>query len=66
MVSAIYYTNMMIASIILSATEYWTFKDPSANDTTLQCSAEGEDERCSLSVPSDGINEAHLEVSSHG
>jgi len=39
--------------------EYWQHEDPSSEKTTLECSGEGEDIRCSASVPSKGINSAH-------
>jgi hypothetical protein len=46
--------------------EYWQTTEPESQarveDTTVQCDPEGEDPRCSLSVPSRGINSAHTRV----
>ncbi|KAH6909359.1 Alpha/Beta hydrolase protein [Coprinopsis sp. MPI-PUGE-AT-0042] len=43
--------------------EYWQTTEPGSQarveDTTVQCDPDGEDPRCSLSVPSRGINAAH-------
>ncbi|ESK86031.1 feruloyl esterase a [Moniliophthora roreri MCA 2997] len=41
--------------------EYWQTVSPASSETTLQCSrTNGEDPRCSASVPSGGINEDHM------
>ncbi|KAK7461704.1 hypothetical protein VKT23_008130 [Stygiomarasmius scandens] len=40
--------------------EYWQSNDPASEDNLYQCSAEGEDPRCSASVPSGGVNTAHM------
>ncbi|KAF9007400.1 Alpha/Beta hydrolase protein [Cyathus striatus] len=40
--------------------EYWQHADPVSEETTLQCSADGEDSRCSASIPTGGINAAHM------
>jgi len=40
--------------------EYWQFIDPPLPVTTKQCGAHGEDLLCSASIPSGGINVAHL------
>jgi len=40
--------------------EYWQNPDPPSEKTTHQCSADGEDPSCSASVPSKGINPAHV------
>ncbi|TFK53449.1 alpha/beta-hydrolase [Heliocybe sulcata] len=40
--------------------EYWQNPDPPSAATTVQCAADGEDPTCSDSVPSGGINAAHL------
>jgi len=40
--------------------EYWQKIDPASAETTLQCSADGEDPTCSASIPSGGINPAHI------
>ncbi|KAF8907797.1 alpha/beta-hydrolase [Mucidula mucida] len=40
--------------------EYWQKEDPASEDTTVRCSADGEDPRCSASVPSEGVNYAHM------
>ncbi|KAF8628987.1 hypothetical protein AX15_003610 [Amanita polypyramis BW_CC] len=39
--------------------EYWETHDPPAAATTVQCSAGGEDQACSASVPSKGFTPAH-------
>lgn len=39
--------------------EYWQTEDPPKGSSTKQCSADGEDPRCSASVPSKGVNAAH-------
>ncbi|KAF8626594.1 hypothetical protein AX17_006512 [Amanita inopinata Kibby_2008] len=39
--------------------EYWETCDPASCDTTVQCSADGEDGQCSASVPSKGFTPAH-------
>ncbi|PPQ63563.1 hypothetical protein CVT24_004860, partial [Panaeolus cyanescens] len=39
--------------------EYWQYADPASANTTVQCSAEGEDPLCSASIPSRGVNPAH-------
>ncbi|KAF8333871.1 alpha/beta-hydrolase [Amanita rubescens] len=41
------------------AFEYWETRDPPACLTTVQCSADGEDQACSASVPSMGFTPAH-------
>ncbi|KAL0574308.1 hypothetical protein V5O48_007646 [Marasmius crinis-equi] len=40
--------------------EYWNFQDPASAATVKQCAASGEDATCSDSIPSQGINDAHL------
>ncbi|KAJ7816841.1 alpha/beta-hydrolase, partial [Mycena olivaceomarginata] len=40
--------------------EFWNFLDPSAAITTKQCATSGEDITCSDSIPSLGIDAAHL------
>jgi len=40
--------------------EYWQRADPADPQTTLQCSADGEDPQCSASIPSGGVNPAHI------
>ncbi|TFK34599.1 Alpha/Beta hydrolase protein [Crucibulum laeve] len=40
--------------------EYWQHSDPPCEDTIFQCSPDGEDPKCSASVPTRGINPAHL------
>jgi hypothetical protein len=42
--------------------EYWQNPDPPSQETTHQCSADGEDPSCSASVPSKGITPAHVTV----
>ncbi|TEB31533.1 alpha/beta-hydrolase [Coprinellus micaceus] len=39
--------------------EYWQHSKPPSNATTVQCDTSGEDPRCSVSIPSRGINLAH-------
>ncbi|KAF8731473.1 hypothetical protein AX14_004836 [Amanita brunnescens Koide BX004] len=41
------------------AFEYWETRDPPASSTTVQCSADGEDQACSASIPSKGFTPAH-------
>jgi len=41
------------------STEFWNFQDPASTSTTKQCSGD-EDPTCSDSIPSGGINAAHL------
>lgn len=43
--------------------EYWQHSSPASSTTTVECEASGEDARCSLSVPSKGVNVAHTNVS---
>ncbi|THU89671.1 alpha/beta-hydrolase [Dendrothele bispora CBS 962.96] len=40
--------------------EYWQSDDPPSEDTLYQCSADGEDPSCSASIPSGGVNTAHM------
>lgn len=40
--------------------EYWQNPDPPSQETTFQCSADGEDPSCSASIPSKGITPAHV------
>ncbi|KAJ7455870.1 alpha/beta-hydrolase, partial [Mycena latifolia] len=40
--------------------EFWNFLDPSSAFTTRSCAASGEDITCSDSIPSEGIDAAHL------
>jgi len=42
------------------ATEYWQAPDPASAATTTQCNSSGEDPTCSDSIPSAGIDAAHL------
>ncbi|PFH49794.1 hypothetical protein AMATHDRAFT_81145 [Amanita thiersii Skay4041] len=42
------------------ATEYWQNIDPASPLTVRQCNSSGEDLTCSASIPSGGINAAHL------
>lgn len=46
----------------VSGIEYWQIGDPASKDNVLQCSADGEDPSCSASIPSQGINSAHMSV----
>ncbi|PFH46768.1 hypothetical protein AMATHDRAFT_77517 [Amanita thiersii Skay4041] len=39
--------------------EYWEEHDPASPETTVQCSADGEDPTCSASIPSKGFTPAH-------
>ncbi|KAF7333272.1 Alpha/beta-hydrolase [Mycena sanguinolenta] len=41
--------------------EFWNFLDPSSAVTTKSCASSGEDPTCSDSIPSEGIDAAHLE-----
>ncbi|KAF9496685.1 alpha/beta-hydrolase [Pleurotus eryngii] len=40
--------------------EYWQHTDPPSAESTTQCSADGEDPTCSASIPTMGINPAHV------
>ncbi|KAK0439013.1 alpha/beta-hydrolase [Armillaria borealis] len=40
--------------------EYWQTEDHPQENSTKQCSPDGEDPRCSASVPSEGVNAAHM------
>ncbi|KAJ7922911.1 alpha/beta-hydrolase, partial [Mycena leptocephala] len=40
--------------------EFWNFLDPASAVTTKSCVASGEDPTCSDSIPSEGIDAAHL------
>ncbi|KAF8517176.1 alpha/beta-hydrolase, partial [Hysterangium stoloniferum] len=40
--------------------EYWQNPDPPSANTTTRCNADGEDDSCSSSIPSTGINPAHM------
>jgi len=39
--------------------EYWQRESPPSEETTVMCDADGEDPKCSASIPSKGVNEAH-------
>lgn len=39
--------------------EYWQHSSPASHSTTVQCDPSGEDPKCSISVPSRGVNVAH-------
>ncbi|KAL1699097.1 Alpha/Beta hydrolase protein [Schizophyllum commune] len=41
--------------------EYWQKCEPPAPENTVRCGCDGEDPRCSASVPSEGINEDHMQ-----
>jgi hypothetical protein len=43
-------------------TEFFQNPDPASAATTKQCDASGEDPTCSDSIPSQGIDAAHLTV----
>ncbi|KAJ3724951.1 alpha/beta-hydrolase [Lentinula guzmanii] len=40
--------------------EYWHNSEPATVENVVKCDAHGEDPNCSLSVPSSGVNDAHL------
>ncbi|KIK67025.1 hypothetical protein GYMLUDRAFT_92863 [Collybiopsis luxurians FD-317 M1] len=40
--------------------EYWQAGDPARVESIIRCEAHGEDPKCSLSIPSTGVNDAHL------
>jgi len=40
--------------------EYWQYTHPPSEETTAKCNAEGEDPSCSASIPSQGVNLAHM------
>ena len=42
--------------------EYWQYTHPPSEETTAKCNAEGEDPTCSASIPSRGVNPAHMTV----
>jgi len=42
------------------ATEFWQSPDPASASTTTQCNSSGEDPECSDSIPSEGIDVAHV------
>ncbi|KAI0310093.1 alpha/beta-hydrolase [Amylostereum chailletii] len=42
------------------AFEYWQNPDPASASTTKKCNSSGEDPTCSNSIPSTGINAAHV------
>ncbi|KAK0245158.1 Alpha/Beta hydrolase protein, partial [Armillaria nabsnona] len=44
----------------VTGVEYWQTEDPPQENSTKQCSPDGEDPRCSASVPSEGVNAAHM------
>lgn len=39
--------------------EYWQHSKPACSETTVQCDPEGEDPKCSRSIPSKGVTLAH-------
>ncbi|KAI5891636.1 alpha/beta-hydrolase [Schizophyllum commune H4-8] len=41
--------------------EYWQKCEPPAPENTVRCACDGEDPKCSASVPSEGINEDHMQ-----
>lgn len=40
--------------------EYWQHADPACPSSIVQCSDDGEDPACSGSIPSQGVNAAHM------
>jgi len=40
--------------------EYWQADDPAIAENIVRCEAHGEDPNCSLSIPSGGVNDAHI------
>jgi len=40
--------------------EYWQNPDPPSEETTIECSPDGEDPSCSASIPSKGLTPAHI------
>ncbi|KAJ4000028.1 alpha/beta-hydrolase [Lentinula boryana] len=42
--------------------EYWQNSEPATVTNVVKCDAHGEDPNCSLSIPSSGVNDAHLTV----
>jgi len=40
--------------------EYWQNPDPASENSTRRCAEQGEDPECSASIPSTGVNIAHL------
>jgi hypothetical protein len=53
------------SDIVDAGVEYWQSPDPASSVTTKQCSGD-EDPTCSASIPSTGINTAHLVVGYSG
>ena len=51
------------AEYALAAYEYWQYTQPPSEETVFRCNANGEDESCSASIPSQGPNLAHAMVS---
>ncbi|KAJ7596665.1 alpha/beta-hydrolase [Mycena floridula] len=46
--------------LFVTGVEYWQHTDPASHKTTRRCSKDGEDPKCSMSIPSQGLNIAHL------
>ncbi|KAJ4468246.1 Alpha/Beta hydrolase protein [Lentinula aciculospora] len=40
--------------------EYWQNSEPPTVENVIKCEDQGEDPNCSLSIPSGGVNDAHL------
>jgi hypothetical protein len=40
--------------------EYWQVEEPACAENIIRCEAHGEDPSCSSSIPSTGVNDAHL------
>ncbi|KAJ3975207.1 alpha/beta-hydrolase [Lentinula raphanica] len=40
--------------------EYWQSSEPAIVENVVKCKSDGEDPKCSLSIPSGGVNDAHL------
>jgi hypothetical protein len=53
----------IIVLVINTGVEYWLNPDPPSPEHTTQCDPSGEDPNCSASIPSEGLNAAHLIVS---
>ncbi|KAJ3927110.1 MAG: alpha/beta-hydrolase [Lentinula lateritia] len=42
--------------------EYWQEYEPAIAENVVKCEPQGEDSSCSLSIPSGGVNDAHMKV----
>jgi hypothetical protein len=60
--SSILLQKIDLTFVYIPGVEHWQFIEPPAPLTTRHCHPHGEDLLCSASIPSGGINAAHMSV----